>query len=86
MVEDSCAPHTGKNGKCSSYAKCEPIAKVAKTSFVGGGYGMATEKAMMKEIMHSGAIDGEANWPETANLYKSGILTPKGLQKLDAQI
>lgn len=84
MVSEACAPYTGstKGKHCSDYAQCEPVAKVASVKMTGGGYGASTEKAMMKEIMHSGAIEGEVSWPDYAFGYKSGVMTDKGMQQL----
>ena len=41
MVEEECAPYQGKTkgGSCKTYEHCKPIAKVASTYFVGGGWG-----------------------------------------------
>ena len=41
------------------YEKCQPIAKIDKSYFVGGSWGSTTEKKMMKEILRNGAINGD---------------------------
>lgn len=81
MVSEACAPYTAstKGKHCSDYAQCEPVAKVESVKLIGGGYGGATEKAMMKEILHSGSIEGEVSWPDYAFGYKSGVMTEKGM-------
>lgn len=86
LVEEECAPYQTmtKGAKCGDYEHCEPIAKVGKVKFVGGGFGASSEKAMMKEILHSGAIEGACNWSKyiVAGGYKEGIVTTSGLTKL----
>ena len=84
MVAEDCAPYTGqtKGAHCSNYAECEPIAKVADVKFIGGGYGATTEKAMMKEIIHSGAIEGEVNFPSYGHMYTAGVMTNNGMKDL----
>ena len=88
LVSEQCAPYLAqtKGEHCSAYESCEPIAKVKSANYVGKGYGDATEKAMMKEIMHSGLIEGEAQWPRVASFYKSGVLTGDGLQQLHGKV
>jgi len=88
MVDEQCAPYLGvtKGHHCSEYAECEPIAKVKDVKFVGGGYGSATEKAMMKEIMHSGAIEGEVDFPSYGHMYTSGVMTSNGMKDLHSKM
>lgn len=61
FVKEECAPYAAKTkgDHCSNYESCEPYVKVTDTKYVGKGYGAATEEAIMKEIIHSGAVNGE---------------------------
>lgn len=61
MVSEECAPYREKTkgDSCKNYIQCDPIAKVEKSYFVGGGWGATTEKKMMKEIVRNGAINGD---------------------------
>ena len=52
------------------------------TNLIGGGYGAATEKRMMKELMHGGAIEGEVDFAPYAGAYKTGILTKADHDKM----
>lgn len=82
LVTEECAPYkeTTHGETCANYESCEPIAKVDKVKLVGGGWGASSEKAMMKEIIHSGAIEGLADWGKySIKGYKSGIVTNDGL-------
>lgn len=46
LVEESCAPYKGstKGVTCKDFEKCKPIAKIASTKYVGGGWGEVSEK------------------------------------------
>lgn len=61
MVSEQCSPYLGKTkgDSCGAYAKCEPIAKIQESYFVGGTWGSTTEKKMMKEILRNGVINGD---------------------------
>lgn len=61
MVEEKCAPYLGvtKGQTCSQYKDCKPVAKVANTRFVGGGWGKVNEKQIMKELLRNGALSVE---------------------------
>ena len=41
LVAEHCAPYMArtKNLKCSEFERCEPIAKVQNSYFMGGGFG-----------------------------------------------
>ena len=84
MVTDECAPYvpSTKGYKCSMFEKCAPHSKIVNTGFIGQGYGDATEKKIMKELMYGGAVNGEIKFPRLAAMYKGGIMTQKGLIKL----
>lgn len=77
VVEDSCVPYKGstKGVKCGQFFYCKDEARVLKTYDVGGGYGLTSEKAMMKEILRNGALDSEFQAPAEFATYKSGILS-----------
>ena len=61
MVTDECAPYLGKTkgDSCRNYEQCEPHSKISQTSFIGKGYGDASEKKIMKEIARNGIVNGE---------------------------
>lgn len=61
MVTDECAPYLGKTkgDTCGNYENCEPHSKITKTSFIGKGYGDASETKIMKEIARNGIVNGE---------------------------
>jgi len=61
MVGESCAPYKAntKGIRCKEYESCKPIAKIAETNFVGGGYAQVSEKSMMKDILKNGPISGD---------------------------
>ena len=56
LVSEKCAPytHVTKGATCGQFAHCPPVAKVASTKIVGGGYAKVTEKQMMKELLRNG--------------------------------
>jgi hypothetical protein len=58
------------------------LTKIVNTGFIGQGYGDATEKKIMKEIMYGGAVNGEMKFPRLGVMYKGGIMTAKGLVQL----
>jgi hypothetical protein len=77
MVTEKCAPYEGKTKglKCGDYEKCAPQAKVHESYFVGGAYGYSSEKALMKELIRNGIVNGELNVPKVFSFYKEGILS-----------
>lgn len=84
MVSEECAPYKGKTKgqHCSMYEKCPPVAKVATSQFVGGGWGEVSEKQMMKEILRNGPVSIEFQANKVFMLYKDGILSEKGIQEI----
>lgn len=84
FVTDDCAPYvpSTKGYKCSMFEKCAAHSKIVNTGFIGQGYGDATEKKIMKEIMYGGAVNGEMKFPRLGVMYKGGIMTAKGLVQL----
>lgn len=88
FVTEKCAPYKAstKGQTCSQYEKCQPHSKVVNTGFVGQGYGDATEKKIMKELMYGGAVNGEVKFPRLAGMYSSGIITKEGLVDLHNQM
>jgi hypothetical protein len=79
MVKEECAPYIARTRPCSSFLSCKPEAKVKRTYDVGGGYGLASEKAMMKEILKTGALNADIYTPYIFHVYSSGILTENGV-------
>lgn len=88
LVTEECAPYKGqtKGDQCSNYAQCDPYAKVAKTYFVGKGYGDSTEKNMMKEILRNGIVNGELQAPHIFSMYTQGVLTSDGIKQLHKKL
>lgn len=84
MVSEECAPYKGqtKGDQCGNYSKCEPIAKINQSYFLGGAWGSTTEKKMMKEILRNGAINGDFQAPSMFSVYKEGIFSEKGMVHL----
>jgi hypothetical protein len=84
LVTDECAPYKGKTkgDSCSNYAECQPHSKIQKTSFIGKGYGDASETKIMKEIARNGIVNGELQAPHIFSMYQSGVLTTQGIKKL----
>lgn len=77
MVTDECAPYLGKTkgDSCSNYENCAPHSKIVDTSFIGKGYGDASESKIMKEIARNGIVNGELQAPHIFSMYQSGIMT-----------
>lgn len=88
LVTDECAPYIGKTkgDKCSNYEACEPHSKITDSYFIGKGYGDSTEQGMMKEIMRNGIVNGELNAPHIFHMYTKGVLTQKGIKKLNKTV
>ena len=84
LVTEDCAPYQGrtKGDSCSNYSQCPAYAKVAKTYFIGKGYGDSSEKKMMKEILRNGIVNGELQAPSIFHMYSSGVLTAHGIKQL----
>ena len=79
LVTNECAPYTGTStDSCGRFESCQPHSKVAKSYFVGKGYGDSSEKKMMKEIIRNGIIN--TGLKSNLNLYKDGIVSEDGLQ------
>jgi len=86
LITASCAKEAqGKRKKvtCSTFEKCEPIAKINSSYFIGGGYGASTEKNMMKEILRNGIIVAGFKSNEYFEEYDSGIMSAKGINNVD---
>lgn len=64
-------------GSCANHAKCPPYAKVAKSYYLGRGYGDYGEKKMMKELMRNGIINAEFEGGPHSSAYSSGIISQK---------
>lgn len=64
------------------FEKCPAHSKVVNTGFIGQGYGDATEKKIMKELMYGGSVNGELKFPRLAAMYRDGIITKNGLVQL----
>jgi hypothetical protein len=77
MVSEKCAPYKAKTKgvKCGDYSQCPPVAKTHSSYFIGGAYGEATEKKMMKELMRNGVINSELNVPSAFSFYNGGVLS-----------
>lgn len=88
LVTEECAPYKAKTkgDKCSNYQSCEPHSKIQNTYFVGKGYGDATEKKMMKEIIRNGAVNGEMQAPRIFGLYMEGVLTSDGIKAVNKKV
>lgn len=84
MVHEDCAPYQGKTkgDNCKNYEQCPPVAKVAQSYLVGGGWGATSEKKMMKEILRNGPINGDFQAPSAFSIYKEGIFSEQGLVHL----
>jgi hypothetical protein len=61
LVAEECAPYKASTAftKCSSFRNCQPVAKVTRSYDIGGGYGLSSEKKMMKEILRNGPLSTE---------------------------
>lgn len=60
VMPESCAPYEGGDGKCSSYAGCEPAARVVKTEHrMPSG-----EDEIKREILMNGAV--QTSWDPPA--------------------
>ena len=88
LVTEECAPYKGKTKgeTCGAYEQCPGHAKIAKTYFVGKGYGDASEAKMMKEIIRNGAVNGELQCPHIFGMYQSGIMTSEGMKQLHKKV
>ena len=77
MVDEKCAPYQAKTkGKtCGEFKKCNPVAKVLSTKFIGGGWGEVSEKQMMKELLRNGPLSIEFQANKLFQVYKKGILS-----------
>lgn len=77
MVSEKCAPYKAKTkgDSCSNYEKCNPVAKIGESYFIGSAYGESSEKKMMKEILRNGIVNGELNVPRIFSFYQKGILS-----------
>jgi cathepsin C len=81
LVTDDCAPYLAhtKGDSCNNYSKWEPHSKNESSYFVGKGYGDASEKKMMKELLRNGIVNGELQAPHIFHTYKQGDLTSDGI-------
>lgn len=84
MVTEECAPYKGKTkgDTCANYENCVPHSKIVNTSFIGKGYGDASEKKIMKEVIRNGIVNGELQAPHVFSMYQSGVLTQSGIKQL----
>lgn len=88
LVSEECAPYKAntKYQPCSSFSACKPEARISRSYDIGDGYGMASEKAMMKEILRNGALNTEFLVPKIFQSYSEGILSEKGIDILQKSI
>lgn len=85
LVTDECAPYTGTSSDtCGRFEKCPAHSKATSSYFVGRGYGDASEKKMMKELIRNGLIN--TGLKSNLNLYKDGIVSESGLTSSFAQL
>mmetsp|Transcript_7578 Transcript_7578/g.5730 ORF Transcript_7578/g.5730 Transcript_7578/m.5730 type:complete len:111 (-) Transcript_7578:295-627(-) len=77
IPSESCASYqaSSKTGKCHAHKDCEEIVKVKSSYYIGGFYGYASEKDMMREIRSRGPIIGDMEVPLSFTYYKSGIFS-----------
>lgn len=77
MVTEKCAPYEAKTKgfTCGKYKDCNAAARVHESYFIGGAYGEASEKKMMKELLRNGILNGELNVPRVFSYYSEGILS-----------
>ena len=82
LVSETCAPYKAKTKgfKCADHRGCESVAKIAKTKFIGGGWGKVNEKHIMKELIRNGALSIEFQATKLFGVYKEGILSEGGLK------
>lgn len=84
MVSEKCAPYkpSTKNSQCSAFKKCGSVAKIAKTYFVGGGWGQVSEKDIMKELLRGGALTLNFEATKIIGFYSSGIMSEHSVSQL----
>lgn len=71
IMSESCAAFKdGDEGKCSSYANCEPVARVSDSKHVR----ISGEDDIKREILMNGAVQTSWNPPAAFQVYKKGIL------------
>jgi cathepsin C len=75
LVSEEVEPFTAADGKCKSskYENQERMYQVSNYRYIGGGYGMANEMEIMKEIKEKGPIVMNFNPDITFSYYKSGV-------------
>ena len=66
LVPESCAPYSpGQNyNGCSGYAKCDKVAKVSKSYYIGGMKSKPTPDMIKEEIYKSSPVSAEINHSE----------------------
>jgi len=79
LVEEACAPYKDGHAPCSAHAACAPHSKIARSYFLGRGYGDYGEKRMMKELLRNGLINAEYERSSYSSTYHSGVISQKGI-------
>ena len=60
FVSEECAPYQASTfAQCSNYAHCAPVAKIDSSYLVGGVWGAASEKLLMKELVRNGPFNAD---------------------------
>ena len=75
-IEENCLKYTAKNGKCSDSCDISLLKKVYRVKkywFVGGHYGLSSERLMMIELMNNGPFAVSFEPAMDFMYYRKGI-------------